>query len=545
MNGNPASDADSISSATVVVLLLSAVSTPLLFRFLGASAFGEYSLLLSVFALYMFFVNAGVTDGVRTAAETDRQPTNSSAQGIGFHFLVALALAIAGAVLLALAAYFGVIGAAFGDEVTGYVFVLALLVVAIQVRDVTIQTLTDLGLERSANRLSILDAVSFAVIALPLAALGFGVFGALAGHLLASILVSVVGLLVVDDQLSLSELFARPGSGYPAKTVVPDDSLALVLAFLLLVLYHIDIVLLYWFTDSAAVGTYRIALTLAESLLLVPLALQVVFARSTSGMWSQNRRRKLSQLIGETTRYTFLLTAVIAVGLTALADIVVPLVFGSAATSAVGPLLVLLPGAFGFALARPILAGSKSSDQLRYPVGATAGAVLLNVALALLLIPRYGVYGAAVATSISYGSMAVFHAVSARAVGFDPLVDARLGRAAVTVALATVPIIGLSAAITNQWLALVIVPPVGLCIFLGFSILVGAMETEEPFEVLATLPDPVGTAADAARQRFERLHVGPLASDWFQSLLLLVGLSLLVTGLFVGLFGSGIESLRF
>ena len=544
MNRSPASDLDSISSISVVVLLLSAVSTPLLFRLLGVSAFGEYSLLLSVFALYMFFVNAGVTDGVREALETDRQATHSSAQGVGFHFVVPIIIAIAAAVLLALASHFGVVGAAFGDEVAGYVFYLAALVVTIQVRDVTIQTLTGLGLEGSAERLSILDSVGFAVIALPLAALGFGVSGALVGHLVASVLVSVVGLLVVDDRLSLSELFSRPGSGYSAKTIVPDDSLALVFGFLLVVLSHIDIVLLYWFTDGAAVGIYRIALTLAGVLLLVPLALQAVFSRLTSEPWAQNSRRNRSHL-GEITRYTFLLTAGIAVGLAALADIVVPLVFGPATTSAVGPLLVLLPGAVGFALARPIFTGSTNSDQLRYPVGATAGAVLLNIGLALLLIPRYGVYGAAIAASSSYGSMAVFHYASARAIGFDPLAGARLGRAAVTVALAAVPTIGLSAAITNQWLALVIVPPVGLGLFLAFGILVGAMEPEEPFEVLATLPDPIGTAADTARQRFERLHVGPLASDWFQSLLLLVGLSLLVTGLLVGLFGSGIESLRF
>jgi len=52
-----------------------------------------------------------------------------------------------------------------------------------------------------------------------------------------------------------------------------------------------------------------------------------------------------------------------AVGLAALADIAVPIYFGAEAEPAITPLLLLLPGALGFAIARPILAVSQGKER--------------------------------------------------------------------------------------------------------------------------------------------------------------------------------------
>ncbi|WP_459889629.1 oligosaccharide flippase family protein [Halostagnicola bangensis] len=545
MNRSLASGVFSVISAKVVVLVITAVSTPLLYRLLGVSRFGEYSFLMSVFAIYMIFVSAGVTDGVRKFLAEDRTERNWSEHVVGFYFRLAVFLAALGAILLFLAARVGFVSVAFGDELSIYFYALALLVITAQFRDFARKTLMGFGLERYSEPLKILDTVGFVVIAIPFVYFGFGVFGALAGHLFASMLVATTGLLLVHRRVSLSCFFSRPDSGFPVKKMLTFNSMTIALIFLLMSLYHIDIVMLQRYTDSAIVGNYRAALTLAEFLWFVPLALQTVFVHSTSELWSQNRRRQISNLASKTTRFTFLLTAVMAVGLGALADTVVPIYFGSDAIPAITPLLLLLPGALGFALARPVLAVSQGNGQLRYPVGATAAAALINIVLNFLLIPRYGMHGAAIATSVGYGSMFAFHCVSARVIGFDPLADARLGRSALTTVLAAFPIVGLSSVITNPWLALVIVPPVGLAIFLTFGLLVGAMDPEEPFEVLRAFPDPVGSMAETAHNRLEGLGITGLPTNWLQSLLFLVGLSLLITGLFLGLFGSGVGSLSF
>ena len=543
MNRSIASGVVSVVSAKVVVLVVTALSTPLLYRFLGPSAFGEYAFLLSVFAMYMIFVSSGITDGVRKFLAEDRGAANWSEHVVGFYFRLAVLLSVLGALLLVLATWTGLVGLAFGAELTTSFYVLAALVVSAQFRDYARKTLMGFGLEKYSEPLKVLDKLGFVVVAVPLTYVGLGVHGALAGHLFASVLVAVIGLALVHRRISLTCMFTRPTKRFPRKELLTFNSMSIALVFLLMSLYHIDIVMLHRFRADAAVGNYRAALTIAEFLWFVPMAIQTVFVHSTSELWSQNRFRKISELASRTTRYTFLLTAVMAVGLAALADVAVPIYFGTEAEPAITPLLLLLPGALGFALARPILAVSQGEGTLRYPVAATGAAAAINLVLNLVLIPRFGMQGAAVATSIGYGSMFVFHCWSARLVGFDPLADARLGRSILTTALAAVPIVALSTAITNPWLALVVVPPAGFAIFVAFALLVGALDPVEPFEVLSAFPDPLGSKADAIGGRIAVDDADREARGWLHSLLFLVGLSLLVSGLTLGVLGSGIGSL--
>ncbi|WP_049912871.1 oligosaccharide flippase family protein [Natrialba hulunbeirensis] len=545
MNRSIASGIFSVVSTKVIVLIVTALSTPLLYRFLGASGFGDYSFLMSVFAIYMIFVSSGITDGVRKFLAEDRSAPNWSEHVVGYYLRLAVILAIAGAVLLFVSAQFGLVSYAFGDELAIYFYALALLVITAQFRDYARKTLMGFGLERYSEPLKVLDKVGFVVVAIPLVYAGAGVLGALAGHLFASLLVATVGLLIVHRRISLSCVFSTPNADFPRKKMLTFNSMSIALVFLLMSLYHIDIVMLQQFRESADVGNYRAALTLAEFLWFVPLALQTVYVHSTSELWSQNRHRKITELASRTTRYTLLLTVIMAVGLAALADIAVPIYFGEEAVPAIEPLLLLLPGALGFALARPVLAISQGNGTLRYPVAATGVAALINVILNGLLIPRYGMHGAAVATSVGYGSMFVFHCVSARQIGFDPLADARLGRGFLAALLSGGPIFALSTAISHPILALVIVPPIGFLLFVGFAILVGALDPTEPFEILGLFPDPIGAKADAIHDRLERSAAGHGASSrgWLQRLLFVVGLSLLASGLALSFLGPAVDTL--
>lgn len=145
-------------------------------------------------------------------------------------------------------------------------------------------------------------------------------------------------------------------------------------------------------------------------------------------------------------------------------------------------------------------------------------------------------HGAAIATSIGYGSMFVLHCWSARQVGFDPLADARLARATLATILTAVPIFALTATISNPWLALLVVPPVGFVLYLGFALLVGALDLTEPLEILSAFPDPVGSSASTLQTRLAGLESGP-PRNWFQLLLVGAGLSLFASGLAVGVLG--------
>jgi O-antigen/teichoic acid export membrane protein len=219
---------------------------------------------------------------------------------------------------------------------------------------------------------------------------------------------------------------------------------------------------------------------------------------SSSNLWSANDHDQITRIAGRVTRYTLLLVLLMAVGLGTLADRVVPLYYGEPFAVATTPLLLLLPGVVGFAVARPLQAICQGSGQLKTVILAVGVAAVGNLLLNALLIPRYGINGAAVATSASYGSMFVLLVWASWRIGYDPLDDFRPVRIALTVLASGLVIVGVDYVIGRDILALLVVPVIGLGTFTATALATGALDVEETVDILAKVPLPFdfGVAAD-------------------------------------------------
>jgi Na+-driven multidrug efflux pump len=187
----------------------------------------------------------------------------------------------------------------------------------------------------------------------------------------------------------------------------------------------------------------------------------------------------------------------LGIGLATLAHRVVPIYYGPAFEAAVAPLLVLIPGALGFAAARPILAISQASGRIRILVGAVAGSASVNVVLNAVLIPVYGMTGAAAATSIGYGSMVAMLVWTAWRIGFDPLGDLRPVRVALTALVAAPVIVAVDDLLRSDVTALIVVPLLGLGVYSAAALLTGAVDRDEVLEILGRVPGPIGRIAES------------------------------------------------
>ena len=87
-------------------------------------------------------------------------------------------------------------------------------------------------------------------------------------------------------------------------------------------------------------------------------------------------------------------------------------------------------------------------------------------------------YGAAVATSIGYGSMFFLHTWTAHLIGFDPIGDVRVMRITASGAVAAPFIFGLSH-VLPPIPALILVPTIGFIIYAITSIRVGVIDIAE------------------------------------------------------------------
>jgi len=170
------------------------------------------------------------------------------------------------------------------------------------------------------------------------------------------------------------------------------------------------------FHGVRATGVYSVTSGLAETLWYIPNALgTVMFSRAV------DPKADAGRIAAVLTRTTIAVALVTAIPAFALGPRLVRLVYGSAFSDAGVALRLILPG---------IVAYSVVAILSRYIVGrgrpgigtfVLVAGLLLNIAANLILVPRYGINGAAASSSISYGltallTLAVFRRLSGRGI---------------------------------------------------------------------------------------------------------------------------------
>lgn len=533
----------SIAGGRIGVVLVSALVTPALVRLLSKDQYGAWAFLMAVFGMLMILVSSGINSGVRKYLAEDRNAGDWKSNVFGFYFRVALGLALVPAVALVVLAYTGVLTRipGIGPEFVPYFYLLAGLTIASQFREYVRRSLMGLEMEHVSEPIKVVHKLTFGVGAITLAFVGLGVPGVLAGEIIASSLAGLIAFYYVSKEVSLSRLVDPLPDRFPRRELFSFNTLTVVYIFLLTSMYHVDVLMLQGLQNSTTVAIYKGALVIVQFLWLVPRSVQSVLIQETSGLWADNNLRKVNEMASKAVRYTLLFTLLLAVGLAALAADFVPLYLSTEYAGAVVPLLLLLPGTVGFAVARPVFAISHAKGELKVVIAATGAAALINFGLNALFIPRFGMVGAAIATSIGYGSLPVFHALGARRIGYEPFADARLGAIGLTAVLAGPPTVLLSLAIESPLVALLVVPPVGFLLFATSALVTGAVDLENVLAIGMDLPDPIGTWARRLRRR-HRLPDSSLlgtvvgwASAAVTRALFVVGTLLFVAGLAVAM----------
>lgn len=179
------------------------------------------------------------------------------------------------------------------------------------------------------------------------------------------------------------------------------DSWPLALASFSGYLYgRIDQIMIQQFIDSTAVGLYDVAVRLTElmgflpGIIITALLPAIIGSRETDATEYRKRWRALTVLC-------LLISLSSAIALFLLAPRIVGLLFGEAFLGAAAVLRVYVwstIGTVGIILMQHFFIAEQAS--LRFLVFSIAGA-LMNIALNLLLIPSFGVFGAAYATLLT------------------------------------------------------------------------------------------------------------------------------------------------
>ena len=164
--------------------------------------------------------------------------------------------------------------------------------------------------------------------------------------------------------------------------------------------YRLNFILLNLFIAPAAAGLYLVAYGIAEKVWMVSQSVSTVTLPRLSGLqYDESRRHYVTSL---STKLIFASSVISSLALLLLAKPLVETVFGDSYTGAITPLIWLLPGMVFGSVSRNIATDLIARGRVDLNVYLTLCMTLLSATASIILIPIYGVTGAAMAFSLAY-----------------------------------------------------------------------------------------------------------------------------------------------
>jgi O-antigen/teichoic acid export membrane protein len=167
--------------------------------------------------------------------------------------------------------------------------------------------------------------------------------------------------------------------------------------------YRLDSLLVNGLAGIASLGYYSISVAIAETLWNLANAFSLVMFPHVSSL----DRAEANRITPIVCRNTVAVTLVGAIVMFAVSRPFILLVFGPALLASVVPLWLLLPGIVTLTPAKVISSYLSGIGKPYYSAYISGGTVILTIALDLVLIPRFGIAGAAAASSVVYTCTAV------------------------------------------------------------------------------------------------------------------------------------------
>ncbi|HEX7294920.1 MAG TPA: polysaccharide biosynthesis C-terminal domain-containing protein [Pyrinomonadaceae bacterium] len=168
--------------------------------------------------------------------------------------------------------------------------------------------------------------------------------------------------------------------------------------------YKLDVFVVGFFAGTASVGRYTLAVSLGQLLWLMSNSVASVLLPKIAA------RDDTSATIQHTMRVTRLAlsgTAFSAIFLALLATQAIPWLYGEPFRPSISALLWLLPGIVIFSVANVLAAYIAGIGKPRLNLYVSGVSLIITVSLDLLLIPRFSIVGAAIASTASYSVAAL------------------------------------------------------------------------------------------------------------------------------------------
>jgi O-antigen/teichoic acid export membrane protein len=171
--------------------------------------------------------------------------------------------------------------------------------------------------------------------------------------------------------------------------------------------YRLDVLIVNAFIGPVGVGIYGVAVTLAELLWRLPNSVAfVIFPKAAS-----TSQESMNRFTPKVFWIVLAISSMGALGLALLGKLVIHVIFSDAFEAAYLPMLVLLPGVVLLGACKVLANDIAGRGFPQYNSIVSGSVLVITVGLDLALIPKIGILGAAITSTVAYASSLVLSVI--------------------------------------------------------------------------------------------------------------------------------------
>lgn len=379
-----------LSAADIINKILSMVVIIYIARYLGTTYFGKYSFAIAFVSMFMFLTDLGLSTVLIRDVAKDR---TQARKYLGNCAVIKMLLSI----FVLMVIYLAINLMNYPSDTTTVVYLIALSSVIASFTGIFRSTFRAFERMEYDAIFSVIEKILFVSLAVSILLAGYGVI-ALA---LVLVVVNCFGLIASITTTFLK--FVKPVFEIDLHfwKAIFKPSIYFALAGIFgYMFFNIDTVMLSIMKGDSTAGLYSAAYNLLAALIFIPSIFSTAAFPSFCNLYKSSKESFIFAY-EKSFKYLFILVLPIVVGTVILADKFILFIYGTEFQHSTSVLEILIWG-FLFLSLTSILGVVLSSIGKEIIIMKVAGiSAGLNILLNLLLIPKYGLVGASVASVIA------------------------------------------------------------------------------------------------------------------------------------------------
>ncbi|WP_394295989.1 flippase [Methanosarcina acetivorans] len=368
--------------------------TVLLGRYLGASDLGLYRMVNTIFGTLMLFATIGIPASVIKYVAEFRDNEEKLREIISASLITSILLGLFSFSFIYINA--GIFADLFNmPELTGLLKILAFAFPFSIISNTLLGLLNGLREMTKNACVSIIQSASLLIFTF-LLVFKCGVNGAVIGIVLSSVLTTILLVFIQQiSKLTFSNIYGTIVQiiDFGSKTVLSNA--------INLINYQADTLMIGYFMTKMDVGVYSVAIMFAKLIWILPDSLQRITFPLISEYHAKKMSDSIKQVVEKCMKYSCLFLIFISTFFIFWGEEVIDLIFGNEFEGSYFPLIILLIGTLFYGITKSVgsIFASIGKVSLVYKIPLVSA--VLNIILNSMLIPLYGINGAALATTIS------------------------------------------------------------------------------------------------------------------------------------------------